>query len=93
MANAYPAWPREYVERAHPTDVAEMQAAMRLASRDNIDYCDALARIRTFHGSQSAGSLPPTTGSAGCLLDPPSSDDFMDADGNPLDYASVSRGR
>ena len=30
--------------------------------------------------------------SAGRLLDPPAFDDLMDADGNPLDYASVSRG-
>lgn len=32
--------------RVQPTDVAEMQAAMRLASKENIDYCDALARVR-----------------------------------------------
>ena len=32
--------------RVPPTDVAEMQAAMRLTSQEGIDYCDALERVR-----------------------------------------------
>ena len=40
------AWTQEYVAKAKPTNVAEMQEAMRLASLHNIDYMDALAMIR-----------------------------------------------
>lgn len=43
----------------------------------------------TLHGGQPDGAH---IASAGRQLDPPAFDDFMDADGNPLDYASVSRG-
>lgn len=32
--------------RVPPTDVAEMQAAMRLASKEGIDYMGALERVR-----------------------------------------------
>ena len=32
--------------RVPPTDVAEMQAAMRLTSQEGIDYCDALDEVR-----------------------------------------------
>ena len=34
------------VSRAQPTNVNEMQAAMRLASQEGIDYCDAVERVR-----------------------------------------------
>lgn len=88
-----PAWPSDYAQRARGTDVAEMQAAMKLASAENLDYCEALERVRTPYGSQSAANPPPNLPiPAGCLPDPPASDDYMDADGNPLDYASLSRG-
>ena len=40
------AWTQEYVAKAKPTNVAEMQEAMRLASLHNIDCMDALAMIR-----------------------------------------------
>lgn len=40
------AWTQEYVAKAQPTNVPEMQEAMRLASLHNIDYMDALAMIR-----------------------------------------------
>lgn len=36
------------VSRAQPTDVNEMQAAMRLASKEGIDYCDALKRVQEY---------------------------------------------
>ena len=39
------AW-HEFSQRAQPVDVAEMQAAMRLASQEGIDYCDAVERVR-----------------------------------------------
>jgi hypothetical protein len=39
------AW-HELSQRAQPTNVAEMQAAMRLASQEGIDYCDAVERVR-----------------------------------------------
>lgn len=32
--------------RVPPTDVAEMQAAMRLASKEGIHYSDAVERVR-----------------------------------------------
>lgn len=34
--------------RVPPTDVAEMQAAMRLTSQEGIDYCDALKRVQEY---------------------------------------------
>lgn len=34
------------IRNVTPTDVGEMQAAMQLASREGIDYCDALERVR-----------------------------------------------
>lgn len=36
------------VSRAQPTNVNEMQAAMRLASQEGIDYCDALKRVQEY---------------------------------------------
>ena len=39
------AW-HEFSRRAQPTNVSEMQAAMRRASKDGIDYLDALAKVR-----------------------------------------------
>ena len=39
------AW-HEFSQRAQPTNVSEMQAAMRRASHDGIDYLEALALVR-----------------------------------------------
>ena len=41
------AW-HEFSQRAQPVDVAEMQAAMRLASQKNVDYLDALKEVRQY---------------------------------------------
>lgn len=62
-----PAWPSDYAQRARGTDVAEMQAAMKLASAENLDYCEALERVRTNYGSQSAATQAPSLNVAGCL--------------------------
>ena len=45
------AW-HELSQRAQPTNVAEMQDAMRLASRENIDYCDALDEVRRQYAAE-----------------------------------------
>lgn len=41
--------------RVPPTDVAEMQAAMKLASKEGIDYMDALERVRDMQQHGVAG--------------------------------------
>jgi hypothetical protein len=38
--------------RVPPTDVAEMQAAMRLTSQEGIDYCDALDEVRRQYAAE-----------------------------------------